>query len=119
MTDERRPTTRDLASPPQDPGEGSDSTAAVGDEPLLSVSDLDGFRSRWEEVQARFVDDPREAVSSADALVAEVMQSLADTFANERSKLENQWDRGDEVGTEDLRRALQRYRSFFDRLLRT
>ena len=45
------------------------------------------------------------------------MKRLAETFANERANLEHQWDRGDSVTTEDLRLALQRYRSFFDRLL--
>ncbi len=118
MSDEKRSSTRDLAPPPAGP-QSAGSQSASGDEPLLSVDDLDGFRSRWEDVETRFVDDPRDAVSSADALVGEVMQSLSDTFSNERSKLESQWDRGEEIGTEDLRRALQRYRSFFDRLLRT
>jgi hypothetical protein len=63
------------------------------------------------------VDEPRKAVEEADKLVASVMKRLAEGFANERSKLEKQWDRGDNVSTEDLRVALQRYRSFFDRLL--
>jgi hypothetical protein len=56
-------------------------------------------------------------VEQADALVAEVIKRLADSFAAERSKLEGQWGRGDDVSTEDLRIALRRYRSFFDRLL--
>ena len=64
-----------------------------------------------------FVDEPRAAVERADSLVAEVMKQLAEGFARERSTLEHQWDRGDNVTTEDLRVALQRYRSFFDRLL--
>ena len=46
------------------------------------------------------------------------MKKLAEGFANERGRLEKQWDRGDNVSTEDLRIALQRYRSFFDRLLK-
>ena len=74
-------------------------------------------QSRWREIQGSFVDEPRRAVEDADALVADLMQRLADGFAQERSRLESQWDRGDEVSTEDLRVALQRYRSFFDRLL--
>jgi hypothetical protein len=45
------------------------------------------------------------------------MQRLAEVFADERGKLEGQWSRGDDVSTEDLRIALRRYRSFFDRLL--
>jgi hypothetical protein len=56
-------------------------------------------------------------VEKADNLVATTMKRLTDTFAEVRSKLESQWDRGDDVSTEDLRVALTRYRSFFDRLL--
>ena len=69
-------------------------------------------------LQTGFVDEPRRTVEDADKLVAAVMQRLAEGFANERSGLEKQWDRGDNVSTEDLRVALQRYRSFFDRLLK-
>jgi hypothetical protein len=68
-------------------------------------------------LQTGFVDDPRQSVQQADALVGEVMQRLADMFAHERERLEGQWSRGDDVSTEDLRQALRRYRSFFDRLL--
>jgi hypothetical protein len=73
--------------------------------------------SQWSKIQTGFVDEPRRTVEDADKLVAAVMQRLAEGFANERSGLEKQWDRGDNVSTEDLRVALQRYRSFFDRLL--
>jgi len=85
--------------------------------PLFSESDVGDLRGRWSNVQAGFVDEPRHAVEEADKLVATVMQRLAEGFANERSNLEKQWDSGDNVSTEDLRLALQRYRSFFDRLL--
>jgi hypothetical protein len=85
--------------------------------PLFSESELGDFRSQWIKVQTGFVDEPRRTVQDADQLVANVMQKLAQGFANERSGLEQQWDRGDNVSTEDLRIALQRYRSFFDRLL--
>ena len=63
------------------------------------------------------MDEPRRSVELADALVADLMQRLAAEFAEERERLEAQWDRGDEVSTEELRVALTRYRSFFDRLL--
>jgi len=76
------------------------------------------FHERWTDAQAAFVDEPRAAVERADSLVAEVMKKLAEGFANERATLEKQWDRCDNVTTEDLRIALQRYRSFFDRLLK-
>ena len=86
--------------------------------PLFSESEMGEFRSRWRNVQTGFVDEPRRTVEDADKLVASVMQRLAEGFANERAGLEKQWDHGDNVSTEDLRMALQRYRSFFDRLLK-
>ncbi|WP_223831167.1 hypothetical protein [Streptomyces venezuelae] len=86
---------------------------------LLDPGDEDGFRTRWHDIQSQFVDDPREAVHAADALVAEVMQRLAATFADHRKTLEGQWNRGEDVDTESLRTALRQYRSFFHRLLST
>jgi hypothetical protein len=86
--------------------------------PLFAESEVTELRARWSAVQSDFVDEPRRTVEEADKLVATVMQRLADGFAGERSNLEKQWGRGDNVSTEDLRVALQRYRSFFDRLLR-
>ena len=85
--------------------------------PLFPENELDGLRTRWKEIQTGFVDEPRKAVEQADGLVASAMKRLAEAFAEERSGLEKQWDRGDSVSTEDLRVALQRYRTFFDRLL--
>jgi hypothetical protein len=102
----------------QDP-EALDKAAAVSKPmPLFSESEMGEFRSQWSSIQTGFVDEPRRTVEKADKLVASVMQRLAEGFANERSGLEKQWDRGDNVSTEDLRVALQRYRSFFDRLLK-
>ncbi len=85
--------------------------------PLFPNSELDDLRNRWSSVQTAFVDEPRSAVEQADGLVAAAMKRLAEVFAEERSRLEQQWDRGDNVSTEELRIALQRYRSFFQRLL--
>ncbi len=85
--------------------------------PLFPTDQAESFRSRWTAVQSGFVDEPRRAVEQADSLIAEVMKSLASSFAEERQSLERQWDQGDDVSTEDLRVGLQRYRSFFDRLL--
>ena len=84
---------------------------------LLPAAETDGFTNQWREIQIAFVDEPRESVAKADALVADLMQRLAASFSEERQRLEGQWDRGDDVSTEDLRVALTRYRSFFDRLL--
>jgi len=85
--------------------------------PLFSSHDTQGLRSRWESLQVAFVDEPRHAVEEADRLVTETVESLSKGFAAEREKLEKQWHRGEDVSTEDLRLALRRYRSFFERLL--
>ena len=84
---------------------------------LFPGDDIDEFRTRWRDIQAGFVDEPRRSVEQANALVGLVIQRLTDTFTNERAKLENLWGQGKDVSTEDLRQALRRYRSFFDRLL--
>jgi hypothetical protein len=86
----------------------------------LLPADMDAtFQQRWKEIQTRFVDEPRGAVEDADGLVANLMQQLAEGFAKERERLEAQWGRGEDISTEDLRVALQRYRTFFQRLLST
>jgi hypothetical protein len=131
-------TTRDIASPAPAPEseqieEARPETAAEprdevtpetaseprvdDDGPLLPEDQGTELQSRWEAIQVRFVDDPRNAVEEADALVASTMQQLADGFASAREDLEGQWSRGEDISTEDLRVALQRYRSFFRRLL--
>ena len=85
--------------------------------PLLSTDEGKDFRSRWQNVQIGFVDEPRRAVEQADELVAQLMQHLAQSFSDQRSRLESEWEHSDKVSTEELRLALRRYRSFFDRLL--
>jgi hypothetical protein len=93
---------------------------ASGDEnasALLPSDDIESMTERWQAIQTGFVDTPRESVQHADELVAELMQRLAKMFADERSRLESQLSRDDSLSTEDLRVALQRYRSFFQRLL--
>ncbi|MFF8711356.1 hypothetical protein ACF07T_07935 [Streptomyces sp. NPDC015184] len=87
-------------------------------EPLLG-NEQEEFRARWQKIQGEFVDDPQNAVNAADQLVAETIQALATTFSEHKRGLEGQWQRGEKVATEDLRIALQRYRSFFNRLLTT
>jgi hypothetical protein len=84
---------------------------------LFPDNELNEFRARWDKAQIGFVDEPRAAVEQADSLVATIVKRIAEQFAAERAELEHQWDRGDNVSTEDLRQALRRYRSFFDRLL--
>lgn len=87
------------------------------DELLFASDNLSVLRSRWDDVQTAFVDDPTKCVQEADALVAEVVDQLAAGFSDARSRLESQWARGEDVSTEDLRLALRRYREFFERLL--
>ena len=92
----------------------------VQSEPLaaLFAPEVAGdFQSRWDAVQIGFVDDPGDAVRKADELVAQVMKSLAESFANERERIESQLERTDSESTENMRVALRRYRSFFQRLL--
>jgi hypothetical protein len=103
-------------------GDRSDPYGSVAAEPeprasLLEDDELQSMTMRWKDIQAEFVDEPREAVQEADALVAELMQRLAAMFAGERAGLEERWAGGNQVSTEDLRQGLRRYRSFFERLL--
>ena len=86
-------------------------------EALFPPDAADRYRTRWAEVQGGFVDDPRRAVTDGDELVAEVMKSLAESFAHERERLEDELSRTGDASTETLRVGLRRYRSFFDRLL--
>jgi hypothetical protein len=96
------------------PSAGTDSPAG---ESLFAEGELLGLRSRWDEVQSGFVDDPKECVQKADGLVSDVVDQLTTGFSEARSRLEAQWARGEEASTEDLRLALKRYREFFERLL--
>ena len=100
------------AAPGSDPGAGDQPRAQ-----LLEDNELQNLLVQWKDIQAEFVDEPRKAVQAADALVAELMQRLAQMFASERAQLESRWSGGEDVSTEDLRRGLRRYRSFFERLL--
>jgi uncharacterized coiled-coil DUF342 family protein len=133
IRNDERLTTADIANPPRpnspatpiraaaDANGGNSRMAAPGQpvqhNPLFPQDELQNFRTRWDQVQTSFVDEPRAAVEQADSLVANVVKRIAEQFATEREQLEKQWDRGENVNTEDLRQALKRYRAFFDRLL--
>jgi hypothetical protein len=108
--------------PPDDRQQASGTRGGLraGDQPhaqLLEGDEMQSMLAQWKDIQAEFVDEPRKAVQDADALVADLMQRLAQMFAGERDQLESRWSGGGEVSTEDLRDGLRRYRSFFERLL--
>ena len=111
--------TADMVSAGQSPHRPAAEPAAESERAraLLADNEADDLRSRWGDIQVGFVDEPRRAVQDADSLVAQTMKRLAEVFADERGALERQWSKGQDVSTEDLRVALTRYRSFFDRLL--
>lgn len=112
--EQRQPSRMDQATRTIDqPSGGSGNGSLIGNQETAR------FSSQWTSIQAAFVDEPKKAVEQADKLVEKVIQHLSETFAGERKKLEGQWSRGDSASTEDLRVALQRYRQFFQSLLRT
>ena len=105
---------------PSDIARGATTTTMTDDTrhiDLFPNEELDGYRTQWDSIQTGFVDQPRAAVEQADALVSQLVTRLTEVFTRERSMLEGQWTKGDNVSTEELRIALKRYRSFFHRLL--
>jgi hypothetical protein len=111
--------TRDQDGGAAQPTTGAGASVSDAGGSLLPAEMDATFQQRWKQIQTRFVDEPRGAVEDADSLVANLMQQLAEGFAKERERLEAQWGRGEDISTEDLRVALQRYRTFFQRLLST
>lgn len=126
IRDDNRLTTADVASPapsteerdPKGVARPTDPNGLDGErEAVFSQDEVGQLRPKWNAIQSKFIDEPRKSVEEADLLVASTIKRLAESFANERAKLESQWGKGSDVSTEDLRLALRRYRSFFDRLL--
>ena len=115
VTDEQRLHHADMIADATSPSRAT--TANEAPTPLFANQESEDFRHRWNDIQTGFVDEPRQAVERADELVASAIKRLAEIFATERSTLEEQWARGGDASTEDLRVALRRYRAFFDRLL--
>ena len=133
-TDEKRLTTDELAAAARRRERGTEAIAHPVEDrdregvkqpstrdselsPLFSNDEERDFRNRWKDIQTGFVDEPRQSVEQADELIAKLLQRLAESFSEQRSHLEQQWEKSDSASTEDLRLALRRYRSFFDRLL--
>lgn len=92
-------------------------TPTLASATLLESEDTANLRAQWSEIQGKFVDDPRSAVQEADALVTKVVDQITQKFTSEHATLESQWKQGSDVSTEDLRKALQHYRTFFNRLM--
>jgi len=92
---------------------------AVESEPLpwLSVEEIDKLKSRWNSIQIKFVDEPHTAVEQADGLVTEALERIKQVFSDNRTILNEQWTNHQDISTEDLRIALQNYRSFLNRIL--
>lgn len=110
----------DAATPDAGAAEAAERSAKhepSADEMLFADDDLAELRARWTGVQAAFVDDPQACVQKADDLLSDLVEQLTTRFAEARTRLEEQWSRGQEASTEDLRLALMRYRQFFERLL--
>jgi hypothetical protein len=112
---EAAPTTVDAPAAPAQHSRAERESST--EEVLFADDELAEMRGRWTAVQAAFVDDPKECVQKADVLVSDLVEQLTTSFANARSRLEEQWARGEEASTEDLRLALMHYREFFERLL--
>jgi hypothetical protein len=116
-------TTADLARGDRPPNttamSAADPSLAHETPALFPTEDAQKFQQQWDAIQVSFVDEPRHAVEQADTLVAEALKRQAEIFAGARAELEHQWDSGEDVSTEDLRLALQRYRAFFGRVLKT
>lgn len=84
---------------------------------ILPAEQHDRLRSRWETIQGSFIDEPRRSVEAANELVGDLADRIRERFEEQRHELEGLWEKGEEVSTETLRVTLQRYRSFFERLL--
>jgi hypothetical protein len=112
-TIDRDPSSERVA-PSAGPGAATDWSSGGG---LLPDDDLGSYQHRWDEVQVRFIDEPRQSVREADDLVSEITRRIAERFSDARQDLEPRWEGGTEPTTEELRQALQRYRDFFQRLV--
>ncbi len=117
-------TSRPVGSQPQRSTEQDTATMASAgsstghaDAPVLPQAVTADLRDRWHTLQTRFVDDPEGTVEQADDLVAETIDRITAVFEEQRRDLEGHWRQGEEVSTEQLREAVQRYRTFFESML--
>jgi hypothetical protein len=83
---------------------------------LLGTDPAD-VQDRWHDLQASFVDDPRDAVLRADSLLDEVMASVRQALESHIRQLQDLWKNTDHNDTEQLRLALRSYRDALHKLL--
>ena len=98
-------------------GDTAETQAQERDRPLFPAQQCDALEKEWQAIQANFVDSPRKSVEQADGLVTKTIDTLSNSFGEMRSSLERSWEKNGDVSTEELRLAMQNYRSFFRRLL--
>ncbi len=85
--------------------------------PWLAHDEIDELRSHWTSIQAQFVDQPCTAIEQADALVADAIERIQKLFTDRQNQLRDRWMQRDDASTEELRLALQEYRSFLNNIL--
>jgi hypothetical protein len=108
-----------VAEPPADAPAATEAPAATdapaaGTPALLGSLDAGAIRNRFLDIQAGFIDEPRQAVEEAGRFVDDLLRQVADSLQQQRGQLAGVTDEG---STEDLRLALRAYRQFVDRLL--
>jgi hypothetical protein len=104
-----------VADPPAEaPAAVEAPAAAEAPEALLGSLDTAGIRNRFLDIQAGFIDEPRQAVEEAGRFVDDLVRQVADALQQQRGQLAGATA---EASTEDLRLALRSYRQFVDRLL--
>ena len=84
---------------------------------FIKQNQVEALQSRWQTIQMEFVDKPKGTVAKADQLIEEVIDRLEQLLTQKRDELKQEWGRSDEPTTEELRLALQHYRTFLNQLL--
>jgi hypothetical protein len=107
-------TAADTPAAQQTPAAADTPAAAGASASLLGSLDAADIRARFRDIQAGFVDEPRQAVEEAGRFVDDLVRQVAEALKAQRGQLAGATAEG---STEDLRLALRAYRQFVDRLL--
>jgi hypothetical protein len=92
---------------------GAVAASSVAESPV--ADDTASAAGPWSEIQAKFVDDPRESIELAAGLVDDRVTVIATSLRNRQQSLRSAWQ-GEDAGTEEMRLTLQHYRAFWHRL---